>query len=243
MAKGLFKLLSLVLLSTSIAGLFVVAGYADTLKSNNYQFAEPAVGFDGLVQSSSTNYQSLESVGGSAVGNYSSNGYQVQAGATTTADPTLSFAVNGTSANFGSFSPSSAATATSSFTVLDYTSYGYAVQIFGTAPTNGAYTIASMPTATASTAGTEQFGINLVANTSPTTFGANPVYGLFGVGSAATNYNIANLFRYVNGDIIATAPKSSGVTTYTISYIVNTSSITPSGLYTSNQSIICTGTY
>ncbi len=237
---GLVSLVLVVAISTS---LFFTAAFADTLKSTNYQFSEPAIGFDGLVQSGSANYQTLLSVGGSAVGDSGSSSYQVQAGATTTADPALSFAVSTAASNFGSFSPTVAATTTSTFAVADYTSYGYAVQIIGTPPTNGSHTISAMSTTAGSTPGTEQFGLNLVANTSPITFGAVPDNGSFGFGSAATNYNTANQFRYVSGETIATAPKSSGITTYTISYIVNTSSITPGGNYVSDQSIVCTGTY
>jgi hypothetical protein len=85
--------------------------------------------------------------------------------------------------------------------------------------------------------------MNLVANTSPISFGANPDHGQFGFGSASTNYGTANNFRFVNGETIASAPKSSGQTIYTISYLVNVNSLTPGGNYTSSQTLICTGTF
>jgi hypothetical protein len=100
-----------------------------------------------------------------------------------------------------------------------------------------------MSTTGPSQAGVEQFGLNLVANTSPVSLGANPNHGQFGVGSAATNYATTNNYRFVSGETIASAPKSSGMTIYTISYIVNVSSLTPGGQYSSNQTVICTGTY
>lgn len=243
MPRGLLRLLSSAVVITVIGGLFVAIASADTSVSPNYQFSEPAVGFDGLIQSSSSSYQTIESVGGGTVGNSNSTNFQIQAGSRTTNDPTLSFAVNTASSSFGVFSPTGTATTTSSFTVADYTSFGYAVQIVGTPPTNGSHTITAMAATGSSTVGIEQFGLNLVANTTPAAFGINPDNGQFGFGTAGTNYATANNYRYVSGETIATAPKSSGLTNYTISYIINVSSLTPGGNYSSNQSIICTGTY
>jgi hypothetical protein len=94
-----------------------------------------------------------------------------------------------------------------------------------------------------SSPGIEQFGVNLVANTSPTSAGANPAQSIFGVGEAATNYDTPNSYRYVSGDTIAFAPKSSGVTTFTITYLVNVGALTPGGQYTSAQQLICVATY
>jgi hypothetical protein len=216
---------------------------ADPSSSAHFTLDESFVGGGGLVQSSSNNYQVGESLGDAAVGDSSSNNFQAQAGFPTTGDPALSFTVNSSLANFGSFSPATAATATATFSVSNYTSYGYIVQIVGNPPTKGSHTIAAMSTTGPSQAGTEQFGINLVANTSPISFGANPDHGNFGFGSATSNYGTANNFRYVSGETIASAPKSSGVTTYTISYIVNVSSLTPGGTYSGNQVLVCTGTY
>lgn len=218
--------------------------YADSpLKSPHYEVDESFVGGGGLIQSNSSHYQVNESIGDTATGNSSSANFQANSGYTTTNDPALSFAITSSSANFGSFSAASAAVTTSTFQVSNYTSYGYVVQIVGNPPTNGGHTITAMSTTGPSQAGVEQFGINLVANTSPVSVGANPDHGQFGFGSAATNYDTPNSYRYVSGETIASAPKSSGVTTYTISYLVNVSSLTPGGQYSANQILICTGTY
>ena len=91
--------------------------------------------------------------------------------------------------------------------------------------------------------GVEQFGINLVANTSPTSLGVNPDNGQFGYGSVMPNYATPDNYRYVPGETIARAVKNSGVTVYTISYIANVAPLTPGGIYTSNQTLIVTGTY
>lgn len=229
-------------------GLAAGLASADIATSPNYKFINTDLGGGGLGSSSSPHYQSSLSVGdsavgGSAVGGSSSPNYQFEAGSQTTSNPGLAFSIDNSTASFGSFSPSTTATATSSFSVADYTSYGYVVQIVGDPPSNGNHKIAAMGTTGSSQIGQEQFGINLVANTQPTNFGVDPDNGQFGAGSAASNYDTANHFRYVSGETVAMAPKSSGQTTYTISYIINVNSLTPGGKYTTNQSLICTGTF
>ena len=103
-----------------------------------------------------------------------------------------------------------------------------------------------MNPAAASAVGTEQYGINLKANTSPTTFGADPLQvpsSSFSYGIASTGYNVANNYRYVAGEKIAEAPQTSGQTNYTISYIVNVSTTTAGGAYSGSQSLVVVGTY
>jgi hypothetical protein len=217
---------------------------ADPLRSSNFVFQETSLGGTGQLSAQSANYQTLGTAGGIlGLGTSVSNGYQFEGGNITTNDPALSFIVNGGQVSLGSFSAAVAATSTLTFTVLNYTAYGYVVQSLGTAPTNGSHTIANMSSTGPSQTGVEQYGINVVANTSPVSFGANPDHGQFGFGSAATNYNTPNNFRFVSGETIASAPKSSGQTTYTISYLVNVSSITPGGQYAGAQTVLVTGTY
>lgn len=216
----------------------------DALKSADYQFEETSLGGVGLTNTASPDYQASESGGILGFGTSADSTMQIKAGHETTNDPALSFAIDTPNVSFGIFSPSTTAVATSSFQVSDYTSYGYVVGIYGSPPTNiSGHSIAAMSTSGTSHTGIEQFGINLVANTSPSSFGSNPNNGQFGSGSAESNYATANNFLYVNGDTVASAPKSSGMTIYTISYIVNVSSLTPGGQYTTGQTIICTGTY
>lgn len=217
--------------------------YAETLQSNNYRFEESVVGGGGLGQSDSANYSVTDSVGENAVGEAASGNFQVVAGAKTTADPVLRFSIDSSAVNFGSFSPGTTATATANFSVSNYTSYGYVVQVVGDPPKNGTHTIDAMASTDSSIAGMKQFGINLVANTLPTSLGANPDQGQFGFGVAAPNYGTTNQYRYVSGETIATAPKSSGITQYTISYIINVDSSLPGGQYSSKQTLICTGTF
>lgn len=219
---------------------------AYTSSSTHYQIPESILGGSGSINSSSSNFQSQGEAGAPAVGgqyaagnNSHSTNFQTNGGSVTTSDPALSFTVNGTTTiNFGSLSTSATATATSTFNVIDYTSYGYIVQVLGSPPTSGSHSLTAMSGAGSST-GTEQFGINLKANATPS-IGSNPSGG---AGVAASGYGIADSFKYNSGDTIASAPKSSAQTNYTVSYIANAASTTPGGAYTGTLTFICTGTY
>ncbi len=219
-----------------------IAGAVDP-KSSNFQFNESSIGTGGLYGASSSNYSASSSTGDVTVGNSSSTNFQVDSGTKTQRDPTLSFSVNSSAIQFGQLTPSQTLTGNSSFSVSNYTTYGYTVQLTGPTPTTGTHSIAAMDVAATPQIGVEQFGINLVANTAPISFGANPDNGQFGYGSVMPNYSTANKFRYVSGEVIAQAPKSSGVTNYTISYVINVSPLTAGGSYLANQTLIVTGTY
>lgn len=230
-----------------LVGASVMFGYGSTvhaeLQSPNYRFDESAIGSGGLEQSSSSSYRGTSVLGDVAIGEAASANYQVQAGSKTSPDPTLIVQINSSAADFGSFSPTDASMATASFSVSNYTAFGYVVQIEGTPPTNGSRTIPALATEASSDPGTEQFGINLVANTSPMSIGANPDQGQFGQGVAHPDYATPNKYHYVSGDTIASAPKSSGLTEFTISYLVNVAPLTQGGAYKTNQTIIVIGTY
>ncbi len=99
---------------------------------------------------------------------------------------------------------------------------------------------------TASSSGSEQFGINLVANTSPVSFGANPAQSpdnTFGYGVVAADYNNPNLFKYQKGNAVAFSTSSTSTTDYTVSYIFNVSNVTPGGTYEMRHVLVATATY
>lgn len=233
----------LALVLVALPSIYTDAVSADSLQSSNFRFTETAIGSGGLVQSTSANFKARDAVGDIGIGTSASSNFQIAAGNVTTNDPSLSLSFNSNGVALGDFSSASATTTTATFTILNYTSYGYVAQIIGNPPSNGAYSLTAMSTTGASTPGTSQYGINLVANTSPASVGANPNNGSFGFGQVAPNYSTPNQFRYVSGETIALAPKSSGLTTYTITYLVNVAGLTPGGQFTSNQTIIVTGTY
>ena len=149
--------------------------YAETpLQSTNYKIDETIVGGGGQDKASSANHQIDMGINDLSIGESSTENFIIHAGSKTTPEPTLSFIITNPAATFNNFSPTTPSTTTANFSVLNYTSWGYVVQIVGTPPTNGAHTIAAMPSVDTSQPGKEQFGINLVANVTPTSFGANP---------------------------------------------------------------------
>jgi hypothetical protein len=240
-----------------------------TMNSNNYSVTESEVGGNGQFNSSSANYEinpntddGGSSLGESAVGNSSSTNYQSNAGFNTTAQPGLMLSVTSGAADLGLLSLGSANTATSTFYVRDYTSYGYTVQLVGSPPSSAGHSLTGITTGMcgqsygcASVNGTEQFGVNLVANTSPVSVGSIPIcqaagfcYGVSGdnsTGTYGTNrpYTVDGRYRYVQGETVASGPKSSGETDYTITFMANQGNATPSGHYSGTIQVVATGTY
>lgn len=242
MLGSLRGVVSLFVLGGGIVLMGAGTAYAE-LQSNSYRFEESTLGAGGLMQSSSANYSATDAIGDVAIGEAASANYQVQAGSKTSPDPTLSVSIDGSGADFGSFSATASSVATAQFSVSNYTSYGYVVQVMGGEPRNGGHTIDALTTESSPQVGTKQFGMNLVANTSPTSVGSNPDQGQFGKGVAATNYSTPNKFRFVSGDIIASAPSSSGITRFTITYMANVDGLTVGGQYKTDQVLVVTGTY
>ena len=231
------------IVAVAVLALLPGVAAAELSTSPNLHIYETEIGGGGLANEQSANLRAGEEISDTAVGSSSSANLTVQSGFNTTADPTLTLRVLDAAPAFGVFSATDASTATGRFMVENYTSYGYAIEIVGSPPTNGGHTISPLTTPTPSQVGREQFGINLVANSSPVSFGADPVNAFNGVGAAVAGYDTADNFQFNSGDTVAAAPKTSGVTTYTISYLVNVSSITPGGQYQSNVNVICIGFY
>lgn len=223
--------------------------FAQQSSSSNYSVDEVFFGQGGELNACSASYCSKQAAGETGVGASSSTNYTSQAGFNTDRTPYLEFIVTGGSTDLGVLSVGSAATATATFSVKSYLAGGYVVQTASDPPTN---TLPNRPmlnalsSPTASSPGTEQFGINLVANTSPTAFGSNPIQipdNTFSFGAAASGYNTANLFKYVKGDTVAQSTKSSGETDYTVSYLFNISNITSAGQYVFDHVLVATSTF
>lgn len=242
------KVVALILLS-SVSIFCPSLAYSDIAQTSSpdYQLSEVYFGSGGQLNACSTDFCSKQSGGELTVGNSKSTNFQAQGGFNTNRDPYIQMVVSNTTHNLGTITPASTATATASFSISTYLAHGYVVVNGSSPPTNGTYTMNALSTPTASTPGSEQFGINLVANTIPTTFGANPTYtpssGSFSYGIVDSNYNIPNEFMYSKGSTIALSTQSTSYTNYTISYIFNVSHTTPGGTYTFNHVLIATGTY
>lgn len=233
-----------------VAGLLLVQSpfiMAQSSSSNNYQVDQTFFGSGGERNASSTNYSSSQSAGEIGIGNTSSTNYQAYAGFNTNEEPFIEFVITSNSIDLGVLSTTTTATANGTFYVRAWNASGYTVTTVSDPPkTSGGATLAGLTLATPSITGSEQFGINLAANTSPTTFGANPAQlpdSSFSFGEAVNGYGTPNYFKYVKNDVIAHATKSTSVTTYTISYIFNISSTTAAGAYTFRHVLVATGTY
>lgn len=236
--------------------------------SSNYGVNEVSFGAGGQLcdiangTGTSANYCAKSAFGELTVGNIASSNYQAQAGFNTDRTPSLTFCVylstcgDNPAINLGTLSSGTTATTNAKFAVKTYLASGYQVVTASDPPKNGSYTMQTPSSPTASNPSAEQFGINLVANNScggglPGSLGASPAQipdSTFSFGAAAHNsgsdyYDTACQFMYKKGDIIANATKSSGETDFTISYIFNTTNVTPGGTYTINQVLVATSTF
>ena len=231
-------LLAVILLPTVVS--------AAQSNSANYQVNEVFFGSGGELHTCSSNYCSKQSAGELAVGHVSSNNYQAQAGFNTDRLPYIEFQTSNTFRDLGSLDSSAPKYTTANFYVKAYLSHGYNVINASDPPQNNSYTMQTLTVPSASTTGTEQFGLNLVANTSPATFGANPVQSpdsTFSFGNVTADYSSPNLYKYVKGDSVAYSTSSTSATNYTVSYIFNVSNITPGGQYTMHHVLVATATF
>lgn len=220
---------------------------APDYQSNSYGIDEYFIGSGGEVDAQSSSYSLRGSIGDIGIGNSSSANYQIYGGYTTTNEPFIELSVNTSQVDLGVIGPSNTGTGTAQFQVRNYLSEGYLVKHYGATLTNeNGANIDALAANSASVQGTEQFGINIVANTAPSSFGSDPQQvpdASFSFGVPETNYDTANSYRFVSGETIASSPTSTGQTTYTISYIANVSGITGAGLYQMNHSIVATATF
>ncbi|HET9850470.1 MAG TPA: hypothetical protein VFP35_02490 [Candidatus Saccharimonadales bacterium] len=206
-----------------------------TYQSPNYKVDETFIGAGGGFNQS-TNYSAHTAAGELGVGHVTSPNFQAYAGFNTSNSILLELNVAGGVFDLGILDQNQVKTQTTTFSVRDYLSTGYTVQILGRPPTNSGHELAAINPAASSSPGTEQFGINLAANnlSGPGPFGADPAQvpdTTFGFGQAVYPYNTSNLFKYFEGDTVANSTKSTGETLYTLSVIANASNVTPGGDY------------
>lgn len=224
---------------------------AQSSSSSNYQVNEYQFGSGGELENSSTNYKAQTNVGSLGVGRSSSTNYDMEAGFLTPNEPFLELFINSATVDLGTLDPSSTGTGSGTFWVRTYLSGAYIVQTMSQPLTSeGGAVIDAKGTLGAPSVGTEEFGINLVDNSSPD-IGADPLNvpdNNFADGTVATGYNTPNQFKYGVGDIIAQAAatvgnQAVGRTDYTISYIANINSITEAGTYSMVHDIVVVATY
>lgn len=259
-------------LGASLISSFVLVGASSIVlaqsSSTNYRIEESYFGTGGEVDASSASYRSRQSTGSLGVGNSSSTNYDAVAGFTTPSEPFLEMEVTGADINFGTLSPTSVSFAAAqggacncTFSVRTYLSSEYSVITVSQTLTNeSGKTIDPMTTTgTPSTdPSVELFGINLVANTTLGTFGANSVNepdNTFADGQAfgdgvggARDYDDTNQFAYGPGDVIARSQatvgnQAVGKTNYTISYVAKVSNISDAGTYTMRHDLVAVPTF
>lgn len=154
------------------------------------------------------------------------------------------------------FSPTYTDTATSQMAASTNAGSGYQITVAGDTLTSGSYTINAIgATAAAPVLGEDQFGLNLVQNTTTT---ATPAPGApiapasDGVSYFAlptTNYGTADQYAFHSGDVVATSGYPSGTSVgtdaqiYTVTYIANVQGKQQAGTYTSTLTYICTPTF
>lgn len=143
--------------------------------------------------------------------------------------------------DMGDLSPNSTLTAQSQMAVGTNASGGFAITAYGIPPSAGTNTIAALETPAESRPGTNQFGINLVANTQPTV-GTNPE-GVWANALAAPGYGTPNKYKYVSGDVVAYSADVSLMKKFTVSYIINSQSDLRPGVYTTTISYIASGRF
>lgn len=148
----------------------------------------------------------------------------------------------GTAVALGNLSTTTTGSGTSQIGVATNAGTGYAITVNGTTLTSTvpADTITALAAQAVSSVGTKQFGINLVANTTPSV-GSN-VAGA-GTATATATYATVDQYRFVTGDSIASKATSDDFRLFTVSYIANISNITLAGNYTTTLTYICTATF
>jgi len=222
--------------------------FADTSSSTNYQVKESSFNSGSSINSNSTNYNARVSFGDLAVGTADSANYNVRPGFINPSQEYLELVVQSSSVDLGTLSSTGTGSGTGIFYVRSYINGNYVVISRGQTLTSGPDSIAALSSQTASTTGTAQFGINLVANTTPSV-GSDPSpdpNSTFANGIAATGYDTADQFKFVDNETVARSGSSGpawGRTNFTISYIANISGITPAGTYTTEHDLILSDTF
>lgn len=219
--------------------------------SSTYGVGQIFFGSGGSLDSTcSQSYCAKQSLSETGVGLVSSSNYQAYAGFNVNREPSLQLVVNTSSVNMGVISTTSTGTGTATFSVGAYLAGGYSIYTDSPPPQIAGYTMTAMSTPAASSQGTEQFGMNLVNNTTacgaPINFGVNPVQvpgPSYSYGAVSSNYGTCGKFYYGNNTEIAYSNSSSGITDFTISYIMNISATTPAGTYIMNDVITAVPTY
>lgn len=215
------------------------------MSSSNYTIYADVFSVGGLETGSSANYKIQDTLGEALIlsATSTSDSYGAKAGFREMyPDQYLTVTIANTSINFGILNEALARSSSHTIVIDTNAINGFTTTVTGNTLTSGSYTINAIGAgATASNPGTEQFGINLVANSSPSV-GAD-LSGTSPAGLVASTYNTADNFAFNSGDTIATASTDINETTFTVSYIANISSATEAGNYSTTLTYATTANF
>jgi len=228
--KRLWGFIGLALTAALFVAIPLVNGkvFAQSSSSNNYQMVESGFGNTSGNESCSTEYCATVSIGNDSA----SSAVVPEFGEANYSEPFLEMIVAPGESNLGELTTEKTGAKTMQVKIRNYQTGGYRLMLVGDPPKYGARKLNTPSTPTDSRPGTEQFGVNVVANTVPVV-GANPT--LQGGGDATplvtSNYNTTNKFMYVPGQVLAETQTNTGGADFTVSMIVNISNATPAGKY------------
>ena len=143
--------------------------------------------------------------------------------------------------DMGELTSTNTVTAQSQMAVGTNASGGFAITANGDPPSAGTASIDEMDTPGPSRPGTNQFGINLVANTSPA-IGVDPE-GPFANAIPSPDYGTADVYKYKSGDLVAYSPNVSLMRKFTVSYILNASPSLKPGVYSTTITFVASGRF
>ena len=239
---GRYTLQALILACVIGVGASASQVMAQSSNSKSYQMVETEFGSGGLSESCSDGFCATTSIGQAGSGGSATAPEFMKAAYT---EPILEMIITTGESNLGELTTERTATKIMNVKIRNYLSGGYMLQIIGDPPKYKDHALATPSVPTASKPGSEQFGMNIVKNTTPN-IGADPVQepadaGVFG--EAEPGYATANMFKYASGDVFARSTQDSGGTDYTITMIVNISNATPSGHYAGDFSAVLIPAY
>jgi len=143
--------------------------------------------------------------------------------------------------DMGLLEPQATLSAQSQMSVGTNATGGFAITANGSPPSAGTSVIDALPASTESKPGTNQFGINLVANDTPVV-GSDPE-GPWANAITSPDYGVANRYKYIPGDVVAYSPNVSLMKKFTVSYILNTRADLRAGVYSTTITYIASGRF
>lgn len=170
----------------------------------------------------------------------------------TTVPPYLSFCIgvtiqpydcataSGNYIDFGELSSTRTATGQTKLLVSTNAEFGYTIRALGTTLTSGINVVSAMTSPDVSRVGTNQFGLNLRANGTPST-GQDPAGA--GLGQPAAGYNAPNTYKFVPGEVLASYNHPDDHRMYTVTYIANIGKNQPPGVYVTTLTYVALASF